>query len=66
MKKNKKKNIMKMQRAQRKYIAFGTCLLLCLWVVSFFAKISLSSINVEVEKLGKKLLNKKKQTKVFQ
>ena len=59
-KKNKKKNIMKMQRAQRKYIAFGTCLLLCLWVVSFFAKISLSSINVEVEKLGKEVTKQEK------
>ena len=60
MKKNKKKNIMKMQRAQRRYIAFGTCLLLCLWVVSFFAKISLSSINVEVEKLGKEVTKQEK------
>ncbi len=60
MKKNKKKNIMKMQRAQRKYIVFGTCLLLCLWVVSFFAKISLSSINVEVEKLGKEVTKQEK------
>ena len=60
MKKNKKKNIMKMQRAQRRSIAFGTCLLLCLWVVSFFAKISLSSINVEVEKLGKEVVKKEK------
>ena len=57
MKKNKKKNIMKMQR---RYIAFGTCLLLCLWVVSFFAKISLSSINVEVEKLGKEVTKQEK------
>ena len=58
--KNKKKNIMKMQRTQRRYIAFGTCLLLCLWVVSFFAKISLSSINVEVEKLGKEVTKQEK------
>ena len=60
MKKNKKKNIMKMQRTQRRYIGFGTCLLLCLWVVSFFAKISLSSINVEVEKLGKEVTKQEK------
>lgn len=60
MKKNKKKNIMKMQRTQRRYIAFGTRLLLCLWVVSFFAKISLSSINVEVEKLGKEVTKQEK------
>ena len=60
MKKNKKKNIMKMQRTQRRYISFGTCLLLCLWVVSFFAKISLSSINVEVEKLGKEVTKQEK------
>lgn len=60
MKKNKKKNIIKIQRAQKGYIAFGTCLLLCLWVVSFFAKISLSSINVEVEKLGKEVTKQEK------
>ena len=36
----------------------GGCL--CLWVVSFFAKISLSSINVEVEKLGKEVTKQEK------
>ena len=35
-------------------------MLLCLWVVSFFAKISLSSINVEVEKLGKEVTKQEK------
>jgi cell division protein FtsL len=42
---SKKKNL------ERKIIGYGTVLILCLWAVSFFAKISLSSINIEVEKI---------------
>ena len=42
---SKKKNL------ERKIIGYGTALILCLWAVSFFAKISLSSINIEVEKI---------------
>ena len=58
MKKNK--NIIKMQKVQKRYITFGTCFLLCLWVVSFFAKISLSSINVEVERLSNEVTKQEK------
>ena len=34
--------------------------MLCLWVVSFFAKITLSSINIEVEKLNKQVTKQEK------
>ena len=60
MKKNKKKSIMKMQSIQKKYITVGSVFLLCLWVVSFFAKITLSSINIEVEKLNKQVTKQEK------
>ena len=60
MKKNKKKSVMKMQSIQKKYITVGSVFLLCLWVVSFFAKITLSSINIEVEKLNKQVTKHEK------
>ena len=60
MKKNKKKSVMKMQSIQKKYITVGSVFLLCLWVVSFFAKITLSSINIEVQKLNKQVTKQEK------
>ena len=63
MKKNKKKSVMKMQSIQRKYITVGSVFLLCLWAVSFFAKVSLSSINVEVERLNKEVTKQEKTNK---
>ena len=60
MKKNKKKSVMKMQSIQKKYITVGSVFLLCLWVVSFFARITLSSINIEVEKLNKQVTKQEK------
>lgn len=60
MKKNKKKSVMKMQSIQRKYITVGSVFLLCLWAISFFAKVSLSSINVEVERLNKEVTKQEK------
>lgn len=60
MKKNKKKSVMKMQSIQKKYITVGSVFLLCLWVISFFAKITLSSINIEVEKLNKQVTKQEK------
>ena len=60
MKMNKKKSVMKMQSIQKKYITVGSVFLLCLWVVSFFAKITLSSINIEVEKLNKQVTKQEK------
>ncbi len=58
MKKNK--NITKLQRLQRNYMKLGTCILLCLWAISFFTKISLSSINIEVERLNKEVVKQEK------
>lgn len=60
MKKNKKKSVMKMQSIQKKYITVGSVFLLCLWIISFFAKVSLSSINVEVERLNKEVTKQEK------
>ena len=42
---SKKKNL------EKNIITFGAILLLCLWAVSFFTKVRLSSLNVEVENL---------------
>lgn len=60
MKKNKKNNAMKLQKFERKYTVVGSCILLCLWVLSFFAKISLSSINIEVERLDNEVSKQEK------
>lgn len=62
MKKNKKGSV-KLQKFEKKYTTIGTIALLCLWVISFFTKVSLSSINVEVERLDKEV---KKQEKTNQ
>ena len=61
--KKKKKGSVKLQKFERKYTTIGTIALLSLWVVSFFTKVSLSSINVEVERLDKEV---KKQEKTNQ
>ncbi len=63
MKKSKKDNIMKLHNFEKKFKMIGAITLLSLWVFSFFAKISLSSINVEVERLNKEV---KKQEKTNQ
>ncbi len=60
MKKNKKGNYVKLQKFERKYTYVGSFALLCLWIVSFFAKISLSSINVEVERLDNEVSKQEK------
>lgn len=60
MKKNKKVNSVKLQKFERKYTTVGTVLMLCLWIVSFFAKVSLSSVNVEVERLSKEVSKQEK------
>ena len=61
--KKKKKGSVKLQKFEKKYTTIGTIALLALWAVSFFTKISLSSINVEVERLDKEV---KKQEKTNQ
>lgn len=61
--KKKKDNTIKLHNFEKKFTIVGATLLVLIWVFSFFAKISLSSINVEVERLSK---NVKKQEKVNQ
>ncbi len=63
MKSKKKENTLKLRNFQKKFTIVGLVGLLCLWVFSFFAKISLSSMNVEVERLSNSV---KKQEKVNQ
>lgn len=60
MKKGKKKASAKLIKFERKFTTLGTVLLLVLWAVSFFAKVSLSSINVEVERLNKQVTKQEK------
>ena len=60
MKKSKKKKLVKLLKFERKYTTFCIVTLLVLWVVSFFAKVSLSSINVEVERLDKQVKQQEK------
>ncbi len=59
----KKSNTLKLHKFYKSFSVVGSVVLLSLWILSFFAKISLSSINVEVERLSK---NVKKQEKVNQ
>ena len=60
MKKNKKKSSVKLAKFEKKFTFFGASALLLLWVISFFAKVSLSSINVEVERLSEKVSKQEK------
>ena len=61
--KNKKRSIVKFINFEKRFEVVGLTLLIFLWVVSFFAKTSLSSINIEVERLSNKV---KVQTKTNQ
>lgn len=61
--KKKKDNTIKLHNFEKKFTIVGATLLVLLWIFSFFVKISLSSINVEVERLSK---NVNKQEKVNQ
>lgn len=51
--KKKKDNTIKLHKFEKKFTIVGAVVLVLLWIFSFFAKISLSSINVEVERLAK-------------
>ena len=53
MKKVKRDNTVKLAKFERKFKTVGAVMLFSLWVISFFGKISLSSINIEVERLKK-------------
>ncbi len=59
MKKNKDKTS-KLIKMQRKITLFGALVLFALWGVSFFAKNTLSSLNIEVERLSRQVKNQKK------
>ena len=58
--KKKKKGSIKLQKFEKKYTTIGTIVLLSLWVVSFLTKVSLSSINIEVERLNKQVSKQEK------
>lgn len=59
-KKNKKENTIKFINFEKRFEIIGACVLMMIWVISFFAKISLSSINVEVERLSKEVKEQNK------
>ena len=59
MKKNKKDKLAKLMKKEKKVTVLGALLIFGLWVVSFFAKNSLSSVNIEVERLSRKVKNQK-------
>ncbi len=59
MKKNKKDRIAKLIKTERKFTTVGAIALFSLWVISFFAKNALSSVNVEVERLSREVKNQK-------
>ena len=53
MKKKNKKNISRLVKFQRKFTIIGAIVLFAIWGISFFAKNSLSSLNIEVERLSR-------------
>ena len=59
MKKNKKDKLAKLMKKEKKVTVLGALLIFGLWVVSFFAKNSLSSINIEVERLARNVKTQK-------
>lgn len=59
----KKGKVVKFIKFEKKFEVFGAIFLVFIWVLSFFAKINLASINVEVERLSD---NVKKQEKTNQ
>ena len=59
MKKNKKNKTSLLIKTEKRFTVFGAFILFALWVVSFFAKNTLSSLNVEVERLEREVKNQK-------
>ena len=55
----KKDKTAKLIKKERKFTTVGAILLFGLWVLSFFAKNTLSSVNVEVERLSREVNNQK-------
>ena len=59
MKKNKKDRTAKLIKNEKKFTTVGAIVLFSLWVISFFAKNTLTSVNIEVERLSRKVKNQK-------
>lgn len=59
MGKNKKDKTVKLIKRERKFTILGAIALFALWGVSFFAKNTLSSVNIEVERLAREVKNQK-------
>ena len=59
MKKNKKSKIKKAIMFEKRFTVFGALILFALWGISFFAKNSLSSLNIEVERLARNVKEQK-------
>ena len=59
MKKNKKDKTAKLIKRERKFTVLGAIFLFAIWVVSFFAKNTLCSVNIEVERLAREVKNQK-------
>ena len=59
MKKKNKKNISRLVKFQRKFTIIGAIALFAIWGISFFAKNSLSSLNIEVERLSRNVKDQK-------
>ena len=59
MKKKNKKNISRLVKFQRKFTIIGAIALFAIWGISFFAKNSLSSLNIEVERLSRNVKEQK-------
>lgn len=55
----KKDKTAKLIKKERKFTTVGAILLFGLWVLSFFAKNTLSSVNIEVERLSREVKNQK-------
>ena len=58
-KKKKKNNISKLASFQKKFTIIGAIALFAIWGISFFAKNSLSSLNVQVERLSREVKEQK-------
>lgn len=56
----KKDKTGKLIKLQKKITVFGALVLFALWGISFFAKNTLSSLNIEVERLAMQVKDQKK------
>ena len=59
MKKNKKDKTTKLISYEKKITFLGALVIFALWGVSFFAKNTLSSLNIEVERLSRRVKEQK-------